>query len=170
MRFWPSRKHITTIEELLGVVYENQSIFKQLETLEIAFKKERVNNYLNQNNKPDKREVVSKQIVTGFLSNAYMLEHLHVTIPIKKYALKQVSKKDLEILEQGKTVEFSMQCEPINKTTVSLFLAHHRRDTPEDVLDYTKAYTNCFLEKKLSLWQKLWIQIKRVLRLERELQ
>ncbi|MDO5970510.1 hypothetical protein Q4Q35_11900 [Flavivirga aquimarina] len=167
MRFWPSKKHVTTIEELLGLVYENQSIFKQLETVDMTLKKERISCYRGKNKQAAKSEEIKKQMMTHFLSNTYALEHLYLTVPIKKYVLKQVSKEALKELALNKTIEFSIRCKQLNMHTVSVFFEHYKKDSIEDVLDYTKAYTSCFLEKKMSTWQKIWNWIKKILRLEK---
>ena len=166
MRFWPSKKQITKVEELLGIVYENQSIFEQLKMADIVSKKERIEASFN-TSKEREIEEMKKDIMLHFLSSTYILEQFFVAIPLKKYRLKQASEKEFKEFEKNKTVGFSISVEHFNKNTVTLFLEHYKQDKTEEVVAHTQRYIDCFLERKLTIWQKIVIWIKKALRLKK---
>lgn len=159
MRLQLWKKHISSIEELMGIIYENQTIFEALKRTDEAYKKEIVSTYLEEKNCRDNGNVKS-QLLDYIHINSYSLSKFSLSISLKRYVLKETIKVPLLQKENG--LNFSIKALHFTKKKLLILLEHNETDTVEDVLAYANAYVETYLERKLSIWEKIIAFVKKV--------
>lgn len=142
------RKNIESIEEFIGIVYENQNLFKQLEKTDLLYKKAALSLHAQET---EKRLVQNEKYAhTPFLTS-YNLELFSLSIPLKRHKIKRSKKK----LASEKELSFSIKAEKYNRNTVSLLLHHYKEDDINDVMNYAHEYAHSYLELKPTLWEQI---------------
>ena len=148
------KKKIDSIEEFMGIVYENQSLFKQIEITDITHKKAALK-YPSKTESTEKENDHKKEIVKSLYLSTYRLELFSLSIPLKRHKLKLAGEKLKLQLRKNEGMAFSIEAEKFNRNTVSLLLHHHNGDDIREVMMYAEEYAHSFLELKPSLWERI---------------
>jgi len=162
LQLW--KKHISSIDELMGVIYENQSIFKVLKRTDILYKKEIIKTYL-EDEKNKEHHKVEKQLLEYVQLNTYNLSLFSLCIPLKRHVLKEKNK--MVLVQKNEEMKFSINAVYFNKRTVLILLKHYEKDSISEVLEYANEYVASFLERKRSVWEIIITFFKKIFKIKR---
>lgn len=152
MRLQLFKKYISSIEELMGVIHENQSIFEVLKNTDAVYKKSLLAEYLE-------KRAGNKLIDPIEIYKTYDLSMFKLAFLMKKHRLKKP-----EDMTKGKELKFRIRARYFTKRYVLIMLNHYESDDLDDVMEYAKKHTASTLEKKLSIWERITVYINKVFR------
>ncbi len=158
MRLQLFKKHISSIEELKGVVYEAQSIFEVLKETDLLYKKSLIKRYLENKEQNELSEYSNV--------NVYDLSKLSLSFLLKRHVLKDSTDHQNKKLKKDERMKFSIKAEAHNKKSVYLILEHYEEDKLDEVLRYTEQYFSSHLKRKLTIWEKTIAFFKKLFRVK----
>ena len=155
MRLYSCKKHISSIEELMSVVEEGQSLFEILKNTSSTHRKSLLIECLQ-------RRAANKLIEPVELSNNYNLSEFELWLLLKKYRFKKP-----DDFSKSDQLKFNIRARYYNLRYVLIKLNHFDDDDLDEVMKYSREYVTSTLERKpsvWSIWNKIVLQVKKTIR------